>query len=147
MSFTPTPRPIGNTIAPEQLSTTRTRSIARPTCADTPDNWDLDVGNPESWREAVLSCRACPLLGQCGRLAQSLIARGDAPRAMIWAGIAYDNAGRVVEDLDRHRVAPADRKRPLRIIHTGVRPVRGEASMAAPRRHIVLGRPLEPAGG
>lgn len=117
----------------------------RPPCADGPDDWDLDVGNPESWRSAVRTCAACPLLAECSQLAQALTARGDGPRAMIWAGVAYDSAGRVVENLDRHRTTPLDHKRPLRIIRTGARPVCTEPAPATPRRRIVLGRRLRPA--
>ncbi|MFE4455789.1 hypothetical protein ACFROC_00395 [Nocardia tengchongensis] len=125
----------------------------RPLCAAGPNDWDLDVGTPDSWRSAVQTCRVCPLLEHCGQLARSFIARGDAPRAMIWAGVAYDNAGKVVENLDRHRIAPIDHKRPLRIVRHGCAATREEPVPAtreelapAPRRHLVLGRPLRATG-
>ncbi|MBO0855077.1 MAG: hypothetical protein J2P18_15095 [Nocardia sp.] len=122
-------------------------AAVRPPCADGPDDWDLDVGTPESWRTAVQTCAECPLLSQCAELAQALIIRGDGPRAMIWAGVAYDGSGKVVENLDRHATAPSDHKRPLRIIHTGARPVCGEVAPETPRRRIVLGRRLRPVAG
>lgn len=122
------------------------RGAHRPPCADGPDDWDLDVGNPESWRAAVRICSGCPLLSECSQLAQTLIARGDTPRAMIWAGVAYDSAGRIVENLDRHRTTPVDHKRPLRIIRTGARPVCTEPAPPTPRRRIVLGHRLRPTG-
>ncbi|WP_327146913.1 hypothetical protein [Nocardia sp. NBC_01327] len=122
------------------------RSAARPPCADVPNDWDLDVGTPETWRTAVQICRDCPLLADCSRLAKAFIARGDAPRAMIWAGVGYDNVGRVVDDLDRHRIAPIDRSRPMRIIRSGTSPACTEPALTAPRRHLVLGQPLRPTG-
>jgi hypothetical protein len=118
----------------------------RPPCATQPNDWDLDVGTPDSWRTAVQTCHGCPIFDECTDLAQSLIARGLGPRAMIWAGIAYDGAGRVVPNLDRHRVAAIDHKRPLRIIRNGNRPEHIEASAATPQRHLVLGRRLRPTG-
>ncbi len=117
----------------------------RPPCADGPDDWDLDVGTPESWRAAVLACQDCPLRVSCEQLAQELTARGAGPRAMIWAGVAYDSAGKIVENLDRHRAAPLDHRRPLRIVRTGARPVCAEPTPSIPRR-IVLGRRLRPTG-
>ena len=124
------------------------RSDRRPPCAEVPDSWDLDTGTPETWHSAVRICAGCPLYTQCSRLAQTLIERGDAPRAMIWAGVAYDNSGNVIEDLDRHRTVPIDHKRPMRIIRNGPRPSRGSAvaNSGAPKRHLVLGRPLRPTG-
>ncbi|MFF2554729.1 hypothetical protein ACFVUS_27260 [Nocardia sp. NPDC058058] len=95
---------------------------------------------------AVEICQTCPLLTQCALLAETFIARGDAPRAMIWAGVGYDNAGKVVENLDRHRIASVDRNRPMRIIRTGAGPDRSASALPPPRRHLVLGQPLRPTG-
>ncbi|WP_327148032.1 hypothetical protein [Nocardia sp. NBC_01329] len=120
------------------------KSVQRPPCADVPDSWDLDSGTPESWHTAIRTCYSCPLFEHCSKLAQTLIERGDAPRAMIWAGIAYDNSGNVVENLDRHRAVPIDHKRPMRIIRNGPRPARPQSAVAAPKRHLVLGHPLKP---
>lgn len=128
----------------EATARTAATPTQRPLCAAGPNDWDLDVGTPESWRAAVQTCKVCPLLEHCGQLARSFIARGDAPRAMIWAGVAYDNAGKVVENLDRHRIAPIDHKRPLRIVRHGCTATREEPA-PAPRRHLVLGRPLRSA--
>ncbi|WP_460698718.1 hypothetical protein [Nocardia thraciensis] len=132
------PKPVAPPIA-------ATKGAHRPPCADGPDDWDLDVGTPESWRTAVRTCNSCPLFTSCRQLAETLIERGDGPRAMIWAGVAYDSAGRIVENLDRHRATPADHKRPLRIIRTGTRPVCAESAAPTPRRRIVLGHRLRPA--
>ncbi|MBO0884965.1 MAG: hypothetical protein J2P17_32450 [Mycobacterium sp.] len=124
----------------------RAKTGQRPPCADVPDNWDLDAGTPEAWHSAVRTCLHCPLLTQCQQLAQSLIDRGDGPRAMIWAGVAYDNAGHVVVDLDRHRTVPLDHKRPMRIIRNGARPTQISSAPTVPRRHLVLGQPLRATG-
>ncbi|MBB5918785.1 hypothetical protein BJY24_007697 [Nocardia transvalensis] len=148
MSTTQPRQLLTNSFAPVQIPAASTASTARPLpksshrppCADGPDDWDLDVGTPESWQSAVRTCHSCPLFDNCSQLAQSLITRGDGPRAMIWAGVAYDSAGRVVENLERHRATPIDHKRPLRIIRTGPRPVCVEPSPPTPHRHIVLGR-------
>ncbi len=65
---------------------------------------------------------------------------------MIWAGVAYDAAGRVMENLERHRIAAADRKPPLRIIRHSERPRTAEHAPQVPRRHLVLGRGLRSTG-
>ncbi|BCK57300.1 hypothetical protein [Nocardia wallacei] len=140
VSETPAPVQLPAAIITSTARVTTTKSTHRPPCADGPDDWDLDVGTPESWRSAIRTCHSCPLFANCDQLAQTLIARGDAPRAMIWAGVAYDSAGRVVENLDRHRATPIDHKRPLRIIHNGPRPVCTEPAPPTPHRRIVLGR-------
>ncbi|KAA8881891.1 hypothetical protein F3087_40185 [Nocardia colli] len=119
-----------------------TKPARKPPCADHPDDWDLDTGTPDSWREAIRMCADCPLFRQCDQLAQNLISRGDSPRAMIWAGIAYDNTGKVIENLDRHRATPLDHRRPLQIIRNGPRPVPAAPKSAAPHRHLILGHPL-----
>ncbi len=121
-------------------------AVRRPPCADGPNDWDLDVGTPDSWRAAVQICRGCPLFDDCSELAQNLIDRGLAPRSMIWAGVGYDGAGRVVENLDRHRAAAIDHKRPLRIIRNSQRPLRAGSTSGAPQRLLVLGRRLRPTG-
>ncbi|MFE3261062.1 hypothetical protein ACFXPS_38860 [Nocardia sp. NPDC059091] len=118
----------------------------RPPCAEGPNDWDLDIGTPDAWRAAVEVCRSCPLLTECAQLAQGFIDRGDAPRSMIWAGVPYDNSGKIVENLDRHRIAPFDRKRPMRIIRTSPSPSHHELVSSAPRRHLVLGQQLRPTG-
>jgi len=129
-----------------RVSTIPSRSAHKPPCADGPDDWDLDTGNPDTWRAAMRVCESCPLFARCEQLVRTLTERGTGPRAMIWAGVAYDNTGKVVTDLDRHRVTPIDHKRPLRIIRTGSRPAPAEPVAAIPRRRIVLGRRLEPTG-
>ncbi|MQY23875.1 hypothetical protein [Nocardia macrotermitis] len=118
----------------------------RPSCADGPNDWDLDVGTPDSWRAAVRICQECPLLNDCAESVRTLTDRGMGPRSMIWAGVAYDATGRVLENLDRHRITPLDHKPPLRIIRHSERPRGTENAPAAPRRHLILGRGLRPTG-
>lgn len=146
MSITRTLPMDTGSLAGAKISSIPEKSNQRPPCADVPDNWDMDTGTPDAWRAAVRTCQNCPLFVQCSQLAQMLTARGDGPRAMIWAGIAYDNSGSVIENLDRHRAAPIDHKRPMRIIRNGPRPLRTVSTLPAPRRHIVLGQPLKPTG-
>lgn len=131
------------------------KATPRPACSERPDDWDLDTGTPDTWRQAVRTCQACPLLAQCSQLAETLTGRGQAPRAMIWAGVGYDASGNVIENLDRHRTAPIDHKRPTTIIRTApvqfegtarlesapeVRPHHHEPTPASPRRQIVIRR-------
>lgn len=94
------------------------RSTPRPPCAERPDDWDLDTGTPDAWRQAVAACRECPLFVECQRMASTLTESGEGPRAMIWAGVGYDNSGKVVQNLDRHRTTPVDRQRPTSIVRT-----------------------------
>lgn len=125
------------------------KNTPRPPCAERPDDWDLDTGNPETWRHAVATCNDCPLLRQCAQLAATLTDRGHTPRAMIWAGVGYDNAGNVIGDLSRHRTTPVDRRPPTIIIRTAPsfrehitehRTTQCEATPAVPRRQIVIRR-------
>lgn len=142
------------THASSTLSSTYSKSVSRPPCADRPDDWDLDMGTLDSWRAAVSVCENCPLLAGCADLAQTLIERGAAPRALIWAGVAYDSAGRVVEHLERYRSTSMVDRRPIRIVHNVTRPAGagngrfGTGSIpSAPRRLFVLGsRELRPTG-
>jgi len=147
MNIIQTPAFVAGSPVPVQHSAAPTPAPAqrRPPCAEMPNDWDLDVGTPDSWRAAVRTCQQCPLFAQCEEMAQGLIERGLGPRAMIWAGVAYDGAGRIVENLDRHRVAALDHKRPLRIIRNGERPQTTEPAPEVPRRRLVLGHRLQPA--
>jgi hypothetical protein len=118
----------------------------KPPCAARPDDWDLDIGTPAIWQEAVRICHDCPILVQCRELAETLIAHGMPPRSLIWAGVGYDRSGNVIENLDQHRVHSIEPKRPLRIVRTGpvyVRPAdqrqpNGDPVPTSPRRTIML---------
>ncbi|MBL1079744.1 hypothetical protein JK358_35620 [Nocardia sp. 2] len=82
------------------------------------------------------------MLQGCQDLVETLAARGDGPRAMIWAGVGYDNSGKAIDNLDRYRGAPSETRRPLRIIRTGGDPVHAESALRAPARRIILGRQI-----
>jgi hypothetical protein len=120
----------------------------KPPCAANPGDWDLDTGTPDIWQEAVRTCHGCLILAQCREFAGTLTVRGTPPRSMIWAGVAYDGSGEVIENLDQHRVGPVGRRQLLRIVRTepvyprpdvGPRSEEGAFS-ASPRRTVVLRR-------
>jgi hypothetical protein len=133
----------------------RTPRKPKPPCAARPDDWDLDIGTPAIWQEAVRICHGCPILAQCRELAETLIAHGMPPRSLIWAGVGYDGSGNVIENLDLHRVRPVEHKRPLRIVRTGRVYVRfagqrqpdGDPGSTPPRRTIMLRRRRLPPPG
>ena len=70
-------------------------------CRDDPAGWDIDRSGVLALWAAVRACRMdCPLLGACRVVASS----GRVPvRAMVWAGVVYDDRGRTV-DLNRPRL-------------------------------------------
>ena len=122
-----------------------TPSKPKPPCAARPDDWDLDVGTPDVWREAVRICQGCPILVQCRELADTLIGHGMPPRSLIWAAVGYDRWGNVIENLDEHRVRPIERK-PTRIVRTGqvyvrsTRQLQPNGNPVSTRRTIMLRR-------
>ena len=80
------------------------RGMANEPCASNPEAWDLDAGDLVQWLAAIRTCREeCPLLTACVERRQKLYpssglkgSPGDNPRAVIWAGIAYSDEGRVL---------------------------------------------------
>jgi hypothetical protein len=117
------------------MSTTR-----RAPCSDHPDDWDLDSGSPESWRRAIATCHSCELLASCSSLASTLTAQGQSPRAMIWAGVPYDNSGNVIDDLDRYRSGHAEPRRPTQIIRTTAPAAPPSGATAPAAQGIVIHR-------
>ncbi|NUS43793.1 MAG: hypothetical protein HOQ24_08920 [Mycobacteriaceae bacterium] len=127
-----------------------------PPCAAHPDDWDMDVGTPDGWQRAVTACRGCPLLTRCAGQAAALTARGQVPRSMIWAGVGYDSAGRIVHDLARYFAYGRDHPRCRRACRAGTGIVRvGEPhpasrfavqvrSGATGPRVIVIGKRTDP---
>lgn len=79
------------------------RAMAAP-CARSPEAWDLDAGDLTQWLAALRTCReSCPMLAACVSMRQQLYpgsgsaaAPRDNPRAVIWAGVAYSDEGRVL---------------------------------------------------
>ncbi|MCU1648181.1 MAG: hypothetical protein JWN03_8456 [Nocardia sp.] len=139
MKFTPSRSHVAGFIALSAISPVHSRTALRPPCADRPGDWDLDAGTPDTWQAAVRICGTCDLLTRCAELAQTLIERGAGPRASVWAGVAYDDTGRVIEKLERYRNTSIDERRPVRIVHFGPRPARTDSVPRAPHRHLVLG--------
>lgn len=64
-------------------------------CRENPAGWDIDQsGSAELWA-AVRACRVdCPLLAACAAVARS---GRVSVRAMVWAGVVYDERGRVLD--------------------------------------------------
>jgi hypothetical protein len=121
-----------------------TSTEPNPLCAAKPDDWDLDIGTPDIWLEAVRTCHDCLILAQCRERVATLTGRGMPPRSMIWAGVAYDGFGKVIENLDRHHARPIEKRPPSRIVRIGSayvrRAVEGgpeeESLSASPRRTV-----------
>ncbi|MFE9328884.1 WhiB family transcriptional regulator [Nocardia sp. NPDC052278] len=81
----------------------RQRTKLRVPCSARPTDWDLDTGGPQEWQQAIETCRQCPVLAQCSDLAQGFTTAGMEPRGVIWAGVPYDDRGRIVVDLNQHK--------------------------------------------
>lgn len=113
----------------------------QPPCAARPDNWDLDVGSKKAWHMAISICLNCPMLESCRMSAKELTAQGIGPRSMIWAGVAYNAVGRIVDDIDHYH--PPSRTKPsiLRIVRTAAADSNLPTSSPAQavRRHFVIG--------
>src|SRR5664279_2475275 len=73
-------------------------------CTDDPDSWDLDSGDVKRWLRAIRMCReSCPFLAECAAARTRMYpATADVqfsrsmPSGVIWAGIAYSDAGYVL---------------------------------------------------
>lgn len=75
----------------------------QPQCSRDPAAWDVDMSTVEELRRSARLCvYRCPLYRACKNIVESGSVK---PRAMVWAGRAYDDSGDVV-DLDRpgHKV-------------------------------------------
>ncbi|MEU7766879.1 hypothetical protein AB0B25_17355 [Nocardia sp. NPDC049190] len=81
-------------------------------CAEQPERWDLGTGTAETWMESRQICLRCPLRAPCARRAAHMVEVGWPPREMLWAGVGYDRAGNVIQDLARYsRPKPRRRRR------------------------------------
>ena len=73
-------------------------------CASNPEAWDLDAGDLTQWLAALRTCReSCRMLAACVGLRERFYPGSgstgtprDNPRAVIWAGVAYSDEGRVL---------------------------------------------------
>lgn len=123
-----------------------TATASPPPCAENSSDWDLTLGSPIIWQRAVRACAGCPIRTQCADFARDLVARGEAPQSMIWAGTGYTRLGKVIADLNQYRPATERHSRNT-VVRVGqpvavrghTRPVRGGTEPAdEPRRQLTL---------
>ncbi|UZG59993.1 hypothetical protein [Rhodococcus opacus] len=65
-------------------------------CSIDPQSWDIDEGSYRAGRDAQRECFQCPRLAACRAEVAKMIAAGDPPQSMIWAGVAYWHDGTAV---------------------------------------------------
>lgn len=65
-------------------------------CAADPEPWDLDVGTLQDWLRAIQGCWGCPLLDACKEERDRHYPGVIGPRAVIWAGRAYNDLGKEI---------------------------------------------------
>ena len=88
--------------------------------AATPDHphesWDLDVGDLQSWLRAQRVCREqCPFLAQCRSQRNRLYPYPVRnPQAVIWAGVAYSDTGKILDTPGLRRLWATQRGRDQR---------------------------------
>ena len=85
--------------------------------ADHPhESWDLDVGDVQSWLRAQRVClEQCPFLDACTTQRRSLYPYpAQNPQAVIWAGVAYSDTGRILDTAGLRRLSATQRGRELR---------------------------------
>lgn len=80
-------------------------------CTSDPAAWDVDVADAGQLQRAIGKCAyECPIFAACKAAATD-------PRAMVWAGIAYDDEGRqitlrripgtlAIRDINEHNAQP-----------------------------------------
>ena len=80
------------------------------------ESWDLDVGDLQSWLRAQRVCREqCPFLDQCRSQRNRLYPYPVRnPQAVIWAGVAYSELGRVLDTAGLRRLYAVQRNRQMR---------------------------------
>ena len=85
--------------------------------ADHPhESWDLDVGDVQSWLRAQRVClEQCPFLVACQARRTRLYPHpARNPQAVIWAGKAYSETGRILDTAGLRRLSATQRGRELR---------------------------------
>jgi len=105
-------------------------------CTDDPDSWDLDSGDVKRWLRAIRMCReSCPFLAECVAARTRMYpATADVqfsrsmPSGVIWAGIAYSDAGYVLSEHLLRRLGSTIRNRRNRDAST--RPARADRRAA-----------------
>lgn len=79
--------------------------------ADEPphQSWDLDVGDGQSWIRAIRICaEECPVRALCIQARKEHYPHSN-PSAVIWAGVAYSDTGKVLGTDGLRRLAAANR--------------------------------------
>ena len=81
---------------------------------DQHESWDLDVG--DVWLRAQRIClEQCPLLVACQARRTRLYPHpARNPQAVIWAGVAYSDTGRILDTAGLRRLSATQRGRELR---------------------------------
>ena len=79
-------------------------------------SWDLDVGDVQSWLRAQRVClEQCLFLVACTARRTSLYPHpARNPQAVIWAGVAYSDTGRILDTAGLRRLSATQRGRELR---------------------------------
>ena len=80
------------------------------------ESWDLDVGDVQSWLRAQRVClEQCPFLIACQeRRARLYPHPARTPQAVIWAGVAYSETGKILDTAGLRRISATQRGRDLR---------------------------------
>ena len=73
-------------------------------------SWDLDIGESVSWWRAVQMCSDCPVRELCTQMRAEMFPTGN-PSGVIWAGVAYSETGRVLDQAGLRRLGSTRRNR------------------------------------
>ena len=93
-----------------------TEAQAAPTDSEPHMSWDLDIGDIRSWLRAQRVCREqCPFLEQCRSQRNRLYPYPVRnPQAVIWAGVAYSETGKILDTPGLRRLWATQRGRDQR---------------------------------
>ena len=73
------------------------------------ESWDLDVGDGQSWIQAIRICaEECPVRTLCTSARREFFPYSN-PQGVIWAGVAYSDTGRILDTDGLRRLAAARR--------------------------------------
>ena len=98
------------------------RSDARSSTEDQPHaSWDLDVGDLQSWLRGQRIClEQCPFLTHCRAQRDQLYPYPVRnPQAVIWAGVAYSETGKILDTSGLRRLWATQRGRDERSVRSG----------------------------
>jgi len=87
---------------------------APPASSEAHASWDLDIGDGRSWQRAVQQCEDCPFRqGLCVQERNEFFPSSN-PAGVIWAGVAYSDAGKVLSTSGLRRLEATRRNRDRR---------------------------------